>query len=76
VTKVTVTTSTCSVAFGEENGAVAEYIVDSEGAHGWPGSPSRREGFVPIASFSGAERVWLFFEDKHLRFSLSESSGV
>jgi poly(3-hydroxybutyrate) depolymerase len=60
----TATTSTYSIVSGDGHGAVTEYIVDSEGAHGWPGSPSRREGVVPIASFSGAERVWLFFRDK------------
>ena len=60
----TVTTSTYSIVSGGGKAAVTEYIVDSEGAHGWPGSPSRREGVVPIASFSGAERVWLFLKDK------------
>jgi poly(3-hydroxybutyrate) depolymerase len=60
----TATTSTYSIVSGDGSGAVTEFIVDSEGAHGWPGTPSRREGVVPIASFSGAERVWLFFKDK------------
>jgi len=64
VSSGTATTSTYSIVSEDGNGAVTEYIVDSEGAHGWPGSPSRREGVVPIASFSGAERVWLFFKDK------------
>jgi poly(3-hydroxybutyrate) depolymerase len=65
VTVGTATTSTYSIASEVANGAVTEYIIDSEGAHGWPGSPSRREGVVPIASFSGAERIWEFFKDKH-----------
>jgi poly(3-hydroxybutyrate) depolymerase len=65
VTVGTATTSTYSIASEDTNGAVTEYIVDTEGAHGWPGSASRREGVVPIASFSGAERVWEFFKDKH-----------
>jgi poly(3-hydroxybutyrate) depolymerase len=65
VTMGTATTKTYSIASEDASGAVTEYVVDSEGAHGWPGSPSRREGVVPIASFSGAERVWEFFKDKH-----------
>jgi polyhydroxybutyrate depolymerase len=65
VTVGTATTSTYSIASDDTSGAVTEYIVDSEGAHGWPGSPSRRDGVVPISSFSGAERVWEFFKDKH-----------
>jgi polyhydroxybutyrate depolymerase len=64
VTMGTATTNTYSIASEDASEAVTEYVVDSEGAHGWPGSPSRREGVVPIASFSGAERVWLFFKDK------------
>jgi polyhydroxybutyrate depolymerase len=64
VTVGTATTNTYSIASEDASGAVTEYVVDSKGAHGWPGSPSRREGVVPIASFSGAERVWLFFKDK------------
>ena len=47
-------------------GAVTEFVVDSAGGHGWPGSKSRRDGNAPIASFSGAERVWAFFE-RHTR---------
>ena len=65
VTMGTATTSAYPIASEGASGAVTEYVVDSEGAHGWPGSPSRREGVVPIASFSGAERVWEFFKDKH-----------
>ena len=65
VTMGTATTNIYSIASEDASEAVTEYVVDSEGAHGWPGSPSRREGVVPIASFSGAERVWEFFKDKH-----------
>jgi poly(3-hydroxybutyrate) depolymerase len=45
-------------------GSVTEFVVDSAGGHGWPGSTARREGSTPIGSFSGAERVWDFFRDK------------
>ena len=45
-------------------GAITQFIVDAEGGHGWPGSPARRDGNSPIKSFSGAERVWEFFQDK------------
>ncbi len=55
----TVTTTTHEAGPG---GAVTEFVVDSAGGHGWPGSKSRRDGNAPIASFSGAERVWAFFE--------------
>lgn len=47
------------------DGATTEFVVDSVGGHGWPGSTPRREGSAPIRSFSGAERVWQFFRDKH-----------
>jgi poly(3-hydroxybutyrate) depolymerase len=60
--KGTVTTSVYSAVTG---GAVTEFVVDAEGGHGWPGSRSRRDGNAPIKSFSGAERVWEFFKDKH-----------
>ena len=60
--KGTVTTSVYSTVTG---GAVTEFVVDAEGGHGWPGSRSRRDGNAPIKSFSGAERVWEFFKDKH-----------
>ena len=46
------------------NGAVTEFVVDSAGGHGWPGTKSRREANAPITSFSGAERSWEFFKDK------------
>jgi poly(3-hydroxybutyrate) depolymerase len=60
-TRGTVTTTVHAATPG---GAVTEFIVDSAGGHGWPGSTSRREGSAPIGSFSGAERVWEFFRDK------------
>ena len=60
--KGTVTTSVYSAVTG---GAVTEFVVDAEGGHGWPSSRSRRDGNAPIKSFSGAERVWEFFKDKH-----------
>jgi poly(3-hydroxybutyrate) depolymerase len=58
----TVTTTTYSAT---EDGAATEFVLDSAGAHGWPGSKPRRVGSTPISSFSGAERVWQFFKDKH-----------
>ena len=57
----TVTTTTYSAT---EDGAATEFVLDSAGAHGWPGSKPRRVGSTPISSFSGAERVWQFFKDK------------
>lgn len=62
IEKGSVTTSVYSTVTG---GAVTEFVVDAEGGHGWPGSRSRRDGNAPIKSFSGAERVWEFFKDKH-----------
>jgi poly(3-hydroxybutyrate) depolymerase len=61
VTKGTVTTTTYAAS---PNGAATEFVVDSVGAHGWPGSRTRRQGNAPISSFSGAERVWQFLKDK------------
>jgi poly(3-hydroxybutyrate) depolymerase len=61
----TVTTTTFEA---EPDGAETEFVVDSAGGHGWPGSKSRREGISPIASFSGAERVWAFFKNKSRTF--------
>jgi polyhydroxybutyrate depolymerase len=61
-TKGTVTTSVYSA---NTDGAVTEFVVDSAGGHGWPGSRSRRDGNTPIKSFSGAEKVWEFFKDKN-----------
>ena len=61
-TKGTVTTTAYSAVAG---GAVTEFVIDAEGGHGWPGSRSRRDGNAPIKSFSGADRVWEFFRDKH-----------
>ena len=60
-TEDSVTTTTYEATGG---GAPTEFIVDAVGGHGWPGSKARREGNAPIASFSGAERVWIFFKDK------------
>jgi len=57
-------TVTSTVHAATDQGATTELIVDSMGAHGWPGSRNRREGNGPISSFSGAERVWEFFKDK------------
>jgi poly(3-hydroxybutyrate) depolymerase len=57
----TVTTTVYAATVG---GAATEFVVDAAGGHGWPGSRLRREGSTPIASFSGAERVWEFFQDK------------
>jgi polyhydroxybutyrate depolymerase len=57
-------TVTATVHEATQEGAVTEFVVDSEGGHGWPGSKPRREGVVPIGSFSGAERIWQFFHDK------------
>jgi polyhydroxybutyrate depolymerase len=56
---------TTSVYSAVTSGAATEFVVDAEGGHGWPGSRSRRDGNAPIKSFSGAERVWEFFKDKH-----------
>ena len=57
-------TVTTTVYAATPEGAATEFVVDSAGGHGWPGSPQRRESSTPIASFSGAERVWRFFRDK------------
>jgi poly(3-hydroxybutyrate) depolymerase len=62
--QVTRGTVTSTVHAATDEGAATELIVDSMGAHGWPGSRNRREGNGPISSFSGAERVWEFFKDK------------
>jgi polyhydroxybutyrate depolymerase len=57
----TVTTTTYAAGQG---GAVTEFVLDSAGGHGWPGSRARPGNNAPIASFSGAERAWAFFRDK------------
>jgi polyhydroxybutyrate depolymerase len=57
------TVTTESHAAGPD-GAVTEFMLDSAGGHGWPGTRARRGGSTPIASFRGAERVWAFFADK------------
>ena len=56
------------------SGAATEFIVDSAGGHGWPGTRNRRGGQGPITSFNGAERIWEFFQDKR-RQQLSTPSG-
>ncbi|MBU6221229.1 MAG: prolyl oligopeptidase family serine peptidase [Planctomycetes bacterium] len=57
-------TVTTTIYAATPEGAATEFVVDSAGGHGWPGSRPRREGSTPITSFSGAERVWQFFKDK------------
>ena len=61
VVQGSVTTTTYAAL---EGGAPTEFVLDSEGGHGWPGSQPRRSGNTPILSFRGAERVWSFFADK------------
>jgi polyhydroxybutyrate depolymerase len=62
-TKVDGTVTTITHAAGK-GGAVTEFVLDSAGGHGWPGSRARRDGNVPIKAFGGAARVWAFFADK------------
>jgi polyhydroxybutyrate depolymerase len=57
-------TVTTTIHAATAQGAATEFVVDSAGGHGWPGSRPRRQGSTPIGSFSGAERVWQFFKDK------------
>ncbi len=57
-------TVTTTMYAATDKGAATEFIVDSIGAHGWPGTRPRRQGSIPISAFSGAERVWQFFKDK------------
>ena len=57
-------TVTTTLHAATPDGAATEFVVDSAGGHGWPGSRARREGAMPIGSFTGAERVWDFFRDK------------
>jgi poly(3-hydroxybutyrate) depolymerase len=57
-------TVTTTVHEATQDGAVTEFVVDSAGGHGWPGSKPRREEVVPISSFSAAQRIWQFFHDK------------
>jgi len=61
VTEGTVTTT---IYAASSSGAATEFIVDSAGGHGWPGTRNRRGGQNPITAFNGAERVWEFFKDK------------
>ncbi|MFN9985624.1 MAG: alpha/beta hydrolase-fold protein [Pirellula sp.] len=56
-------TVTTTVYAATSEGATTEFVVDSAGAHGWPGARARREGNAPI-SLPGANRVWEFFVDK------------
>jgi poly(3-hydroxybutyrate) depolymerase len=57
-------TVTTTVYEATPDGAATVFVVDAAGGHGWPGSKQRRKGAAPIGSFSGAERVWQFFQDK------------
>ena len=61
---VTDGTMTTTVHGATEGGAVTEFVVDSAGGHGWPGTLARRQAAPPIQAFSGAKRVWAFFEGK------------
>jgi poly(3-hydroxybutyrate) depolymerase len=63
VTQTTGTVTTTTYA-ATDGGAVTEFVVDSAGGHGWPGTRVRRGENTPIGSFNGAERVWEFFKDK------------
>jgi poly(3-hydroxybutyrate) depolymerase len=58
-------TVTTTVHAATPDGAATEFVLDAAAGHGWPGSQNRRPGVAPPASFSGAERVWRFFKDKH-----------
>ncbi|MFM7207368.1 MAG: alpha/beta hydrolase-fold protein [Planctomycetaceae bacterium] len=58
---------TTTVHEATPHGAETVFVVDAEGAHGWPGTRPRREGSPPISSFLGAERVWSFFRGKQRR---------
>ncbi len=57
-----------------KNGAVTEFVLDTDGGHGWPGSPWHSHANAAI-DFNGAERVWDFFKDKS-RPSAAPSSGA
>jgi polyhydroxybutyrate depolymerase len=72
VTAGTVVTSTHAAT---REGAVTEFVLDTVGGHGWPGTRPRREGNEPIASFSGAQRVWNFFKDKQRVARASTGGG-
>jgi polyhydroxybutyrate depolymerase len=61
VSRVEGTVTTTTYAAGE-GGAVTEFVLDSAGGHGWPGTRARRRGNGPIESFDGADRVWAFFK--------------
>lgn len=62
-TTTTVGTVTTTTYAATEGGAMTQFIVDSQGGHGWPGTQALRQDNAPIA-FSGAKRVWEFFADK------------
>lgn len=63
--KVTVEGTVTTKRYAASNsGAATEFVLDSAGGHGWPGSRSRRDGQSPIASFEGADVIWDFFKDK------------
>ncbi|MFM8733151.1 MAG: prolyl oligopeptidase family serine peptidase [Phycisphaerales bacterium] len=65
VGKTTVSgTVTTTVHPARPNGAVTEFVLDSAGGHGWPGSRARRGENTPISAFRAADRVWAFFADK------------
>jgi poly(3-hydroxybutyrate) depolymerase len=75
-TKVDGTVTTTTYAAGE-GGATTEFVVDSVGGHGWPGTRSRRAASAePIASFKGAERVWEFFRGKSRSATPVSGGGV
>jgi polyhydroxybutyrate depolymerase len=63
-TKVVDGTVTTVTHAAEAGGAITEFVLDSAGGHGWPGTRARRAGNEPIMAFKGAERVWKFFADK------------
>jgi poly(3-hydroxybutyrate) depolymerase len=69
----TVTTKTYAAGDG---GAVTEFVVDSAGGHGWPGTRERRAGNTPIAAFSGAECTWRFFKGKSRQGRMSTQASV
>lgn len=63
--KVTVEGTVTTTRYAASNsGATTEFVLDSAGGHGWPGSRSRRDGPSPISSFQGADLIWDFFKDK------------
>jgi polyhydroxybutyrate depolymerase len=63
MTKTDGTVTTTIYAAGD-GGAATEFVLDSAGGHGWPGTRERRGGNAPITAFAGADRVWRFFKGK------------